>query len=910
MRTSLLVAAILAYGSYSNLLPAQSGHVGIGVDTPQARLHIVGDLLVADTFNTSDPADPPASGPGTRMMWYPDKAAFRAGRVTGGEWDMTLIGPYSTAFGLNTRASGGGAIAFGAFTRAEANAGLAIGRYNVGGGSAGNWILADPLFEVGMGTDSANRKNAMTIFKNAGALWGGEYNGASPAAPPATGPGTRMMWYPDKAAFRAGKVYANTWDKDSIGGYSFATGNSPMAKGDASAAFGSWTEAIGEASTAMGADSKAIGSGSLALGYYTIAEAHLAVSMGRYNVGGGNPTTWIATDPLFEIGFGNSSGNRANAMTIYKNAGAFWGGAYTPTPATPPISGAGTRMMWYPDKAAFRAGIVSGSEWDQANVGVYSMAWGYNTTASAIAAMAMGYSTTASGSYSTAIGYNTTASGLYATAMGYSAIASGSYSTATGHGSTSSGSRSTAMGYGTTASGQNSTAMGQNTTAEAYNSLAIGRYNVGGGVGGSWLVSDPLFEVGIGTGPGTNDRANALTVLKNGKIGLGTATPDEVLHVEGTIEVDQKIQANDAGGLEFATDEGTTRLAILDDGDVGIGTASPAAGARLHIYGGDLRIEETEPYVYLNATNSTGNSGVVLQQAGATKGSFYYDESVDALVVKTPAAEYALAISPENHVGLGTVSPGAHRLVAYSTDAGAAGSTGYFLNGSSNGIALSVENLSSSSSDNVLLVTSKGSTGDLASFDSWHGTGTWDREFRFTNNGDGRCDGSWITGGADYAEFFPMAYPDRLLEPGDVIAISEARGYSVEKATAATRRLVLGVYSTMPAVIGNSSAEEDPEDAALVGLIGVVPAKVCLEHGPIRIGDFVTISSMPGVAARAVTSGLMIGRAMENFEGPGQGMIKVLVDIGQGTINDSSEMASLRAEIRELKAMISGTGSR
>ena len=63
---------------------------------------------------------------------------------------------------------------------------------------------------------------------------------------------------------------------------------------------------------------------------------------------------------------------------------------------TIPATGAGVRMMWYPAKAAFRAGFVDGTQWDDANIGQYSVAMGYGTTASCLRCMAMGFNTTAS----------------------------------------------------------------------------------------------------------------------------------------------------------------------------------------------------------------------------------------------------------------------------------------------------------------------------------------------------------------------------------------------------------------------------------------------------------------------------------------------------------------------------------
>jgi hypothetical protein len=138
--------------------------------------------------------------------------------------------------------------------------------------------------------------------------------------------------------------------------------------------------------------------------------------------------------------------------------------------------------------------------------GPYAIAIGYNTTASAEASVAMGASTSATWVNSTAMGNDTTASGFASTAMG-------SYTSA-------SGGRSTAMGYFTTASGDSSIAMGYWTTAQPYASLAIGRYNIVSGTPISWVDTEPLFIIGNGTNDG--NRKNAMTVLKNGNVGIGT----------------------------------------------------------------------------------------------------------------------------------------------------------------------------------------------------------------------------------------------------------------------------------------------------------------------------------------------------------------------------------------------------
>ncbi|OQB67407.1 MAG: hypothetical protein BWX91_01840 [Spirochaetes bacterium ADurb.Bin133] len=212
--------------------------------------------------------------------------------------------------------------------------------------------------------------------------------------------------------------------------------------------------------------------------------------------------------------------------------------------------GAGTRMIWYPRKSAFRAGYVDGTQWNDANIGDYSVAMGSGTTASGVRSTAMGSNTTASGTNSTAMGsgvtasgvnstamgWSTTVSGPASTAMGYGTTASGGYSTAMGDSTTASGNISTAMGHGTTASGQRSTAMGHYTTAQSYASLVAGRYNVISGTVDSWVDTEPLFV--LGNGADSSSRSNAFVVYKNANVEIKT------LSTNGAVYSNNKILTN------------------------------------------------------------------------------------------------------------------------------------------------------------------------------------------------------------------------------------------------------------------------------------------------------------------------------------------------------------------------------
>ena len=217
--------------------------------------------------------------------------------------------------------------------------------------------------------------------------------------------------------------------------------------------------------------------------------------------------------------------NTQLAMLHVKDSSVVFTGTATlpATPGNPPVSGAGTRMMWYPDKAAFRAGQVTDLSWDKDSIGKFSFGVGQDSKASGYSSAAMGSFTTASGLSSTAMGSNTTASGDNgATAMGRSTTATGfTGATAIGFQTHATGDYGAiAMGSNTTAAGSTSTSMGFHTYSKAYSSVTVGRYNdsIASSSNTSWVATDPVFIIGNGTAD--NARNNALVVLKNGNTNI------------------------------------------------------------------------------------------------------------------------------------------------------------------------------------------------------------------------------------------------------------------------------------------------------------------------------------------------------------------------------------------------------
>jgi hypothetical protein len=368
-----------------------------------------------------------------------------------------------------------------------------------------------------------------------------------------------------------------------------------------------------------------------------------------------------------------SGGNLAAATTLAV------GSASLPTIAE---SGAGTRMMWYPKKAAFRAEALDtgGSAFmDDANIGNYSFAFGHNSEASNDSSVAIGYGNIASASDAFALGTNNAASGQYGFVWGYNNTASGSRSTTWGNTSTASGTMSTAWGLSTTAAGTSSTALGQYVLAgdtadtNGMYSMAIGLTNT--------ATANYAKVTGNGSmGIFMQDQHNVVMSASNvmallgGKMiinpgtggGVGTVTtPQTALDVRGSIMMgdggETCASGNFAGAIRYnggavqfcngsswanvggaVAAAGSTKQVQFNSG----GSLGASANFNWDIVNGRLGIGTATPAYTLDVRPNGGTAGATMFVQDATPAT-----GNTVVLVKSGAGQAGIPFGVQNHDG-------------------------------------------------------------------------------------------------------------------------------------------------------------------------------------------------------------------------------------------------------------------
>ncbi len=438
--------------------------------------------------------------------------------------------------------------------------------------------------------------------------------------------------------------------------------------------------------------------------------------------------------------------------------------------------------------------------------------------------------------------------------------------------------------------GFNSTAVNTNPTSTVYKATVnsngtLGTFSTtspllanrggGGAVSATIGSSTYVYYVGGGDSQGRSTVYKAAVNPSNGTLGTFSSVTGLPMNRQ-------------EGGTEIVTLNDKTYIYSIGSGDNNAVTSSNAVyKTALDSSGnpgtwsssGQSQLPQNVAYIGTTLVTVNGNSYIF-----AVGGS---GESAASLstVYRAGIGNVALTIANNGYVGIGTSNPGAQLAITWGPDVSLS-NAGTFIIGDTGGQNVGFDN-------NELQARLNGTTSKLWLNNNGGevgiGAGGLDVEgniqldiqnvsgtFAFCHGTNGAqadsnindCNGS----ATDIAEYYPGTED---MEPGDLVSLvasSDARfKYQVVKPTTPYDQNLIGVVSTIPTgpngdVLGDSTIPEDHYPQA-IGLAGRVVVKVSLENGPIRTNDYLTSSSVPGVAMKATKSSRVVGRAIEDYDG-------------------------------------------
>lgn len=392
--------------------------------------------------------------------------------------------------------------------------------------------------------------------------------------------------------------------------------------------------ATGEFAVALNQDTTASGLDALACGEQTTAS-------GRQAFAGGFNTT-----------ASGSASFTHGAQTVASGVNSFAVGAETE--ATQPGSAAFNNQTNATGINSFATGGNTTAS------GEASLSAGVSSTASGVAAVTTGLSCTSSANGTFSSGTVSRATGLFSTAMGDNCLAQGQASTARGYIAEARGNYAAAIGFNVDANGQSSLAVNQQNVAQGTNSIAGGfqtnvNSNESMAVGfhckdtpstmtqnnqflfGRYLntpqsapqvaAGQAQFVVGrhnaytgqqhtafaVGNGSGVGTESNAMTVLYNGQVGIGTTTPTAKMDIAGNMKA---TTGTFSTGVYLG---GTSTANLLDDYEEGTWTPQVAG-----YFGGLTSVTYTQQNGYYTKVGNRVTCVYQLQFQGTTTAGYTF----------------------------------------------------------------------------------------------------------------------------------------------------------------------------------------------------------------------------------------------------------------------------------------------
>jgi hypothetical protein len=392
---------------------------------------------------------------------------------------------------------------------------------------------------------------------------------------------------------------------------------------------------------------------------------------------------------------------------------------------------------------------------------------------------------------------------------------------------------------------------------------------------------------------GSSTVGNSVITQSNGNVGIGTTSQSQKLEVNGTEQVDGNLNVNyvSASGILLQSNpqaiEGwgwndnltlytlgaggtiNNNQLVLDaaNGNVGIGTTSPRSG---------LEVAELDAYYPSTTTTSVrvggvnpGPSSVALNGVSSTNQilfSSYRDVQANTVGAKISAINNAVysAGGAGNYWRVQNTDIAFSTLSGYTSSVDSTSEKMRLTAGGNLGIGTAAPGAKLEVDGNVKLTAGSGASITFA---------------------DGTTQSTAYTGvicGGDYAESVDVSGSRTNYGPGDVLVLDPENPGKVLKSIEAYSTSVSGIYSTKPGTVGRRQTTAKNADEVPMAMMGIVPAKVSAENGPVKVGDLLVSSSTPGYAMKGTDHnrmlGAVIGKAMGKLDS-GTGVIEVLVTL-------------------------------
>jgi len=603
--------------------------------------------------------------------------------------------------------------------------------------------------------------------------------------------------------------------------------------------------------------------------------------------GGGGTSLWEQSEDDIYYWDGNV-GIRADTpefkLTLGEDGGILAKGSIN-SGASLVSTGYGSKMIWYPRKAAFRAGYQVGDEWNDAMIGKYSIALGSTVEASGDYSFAAGWSNIASGPSSIAMGILAEAGAQDAIAIGNSVEATGSYAMAIGQYSSAENDYSATFGKNLNATADGAMVIGSGTHAFARlensiaNSLMIGFDEIP-----TMLVNE--HGVGIGT---TSFNSNYTLQVKASS---------------GTYAIVG--EGNDQGGVYGYS---ASNIGVYGYSNTGFamraislaGTAFKAenfgAGITANLIGKATGNEDA----VLVTENTNGGTAAKFITSGGTPALIIDQGSIGSMIrgYSSISDDYVLDIAGNGRI---TLFNGDHtqtiNINPYESGTSNGGAISLY---SGNGIqTLKLDASDTNENDGGIINLYNGSGTKTLSLDaSENGTADGSQITLYNTygtatiaidgnhqNGEGRITTNVleITGGSDVAEPFDINSNSEVL-PGMVVSIDPDHPGKLKVSALAYDRCVAGIVSGAQGINAGlllSQKGTIAEGEYPVALSGRVYCLATADNGSIKPGDLLTTSDTEGHVMRADDNekmqGAIVGKAMMGLD-EGTGSILVLVNL-------------------------------